>query len=120
MSDEVDDAEISRLVVVFAESIIKQDRSTTAPEGNRHAEVCLAAFLQLTRRFGDRGREALASLFTHSWPRVRVVAAAFLLRYKHAEAMQLLEDMSKEPGMVGFGAERSIYNWNNGYWELDP
>jgi len=119
MSDEADDADMSRLVEAFAKSIVKRDRSETAPEGNRHAETCLAAFEQLTQRFGDRGREALARLFTHSWPRVRVVAAAFLLRYKHAEAMQLLEEMSKEPGMIGFGAERSIYNWNNGYWELD-
>lgn len=119
MTDEADDAEMSRLVAVFAESIIRQDRSATAPEGNRHADVCLAAFKQLTQRFGDRGREELASLFTHSWPRVRVLAAAFLLRYKHAEAMQLLEEMSNEPGMVGLGAERAIYNWNNRYWELD-
>lgn len=120
MSDEADGPEMSRLVEAFAESIVKQDLSATAPEGNRHAEDCLVAFLQLTQRFGDRGREALARLFTHSWPRVRVVAAAFLLRYKHAEAMQLLEEMSTLPGMVGLGAERSIYNWNNGYWELDP
>lgn len=108
MSGNGDDAQMAVLVVQFAESIIRRDQAKTEEEGNRHAEKSLDCFLQLTRRFGDAGRDALSQLFEHSWPSVRITAAAFLLRHKHTEAMRLLEEMSKERGMIGFCAERSI------------
>ncbi len=112
--------EIAELVATFANSVIAQDEARTAAEGNRHATAQLHAFDTLTERFGDRVREALTSLFVHDYLRVRCMAAAFLLRYRHQEARTVLEELSDGTGIAALGAQCTLGNWESGDWELDP
>jgi hypothetical protein len=51
---------------------------------------------------------------------VRVMAAAYLLRYKTTEAKRVLEDAAKGEGMIPFIASQVLKNWEDGTWALDP
>lgn len=90
-----------------------------ARTGNKHAKRYLAAVDKLFAH-GDAGRDALASLLTHPRMDVRVKAAAYLLRYRTAEAKAVLEEASKSEGMVPFIASEVLKNWEQGTWALDP
>ncbi len=48
------------------------------------------------------------------------MAAAWLLRYKHEDAMRVLKELAEGRGIVALAAQCSIENWHNGDWELDP
>ncbi len=48
------------------------------------------------------------------------MAAVFLLRYRHAESVKVLEDLSKGVGMIAFGAQEALKRWDEGAWKLDP
>lgn len=111
---------INNLVDLFAQSVIEQDNANTTDEGNKHATHRAEVFRELTTRFGDRGREELTRHFRHESPRVRCMTAAYLLRYKHAEAMVVLQELAKGRGLAAFGAKRTMKNWETGDWQLDP
>jgi hypothetical protein len=51
---------------------------------------------------------------------VRVTAAAFLLRYRTAEAKAVLEEAAKGEEMVPFEAQQALLRWEEGTWALDP
>jgi hypothetical protein len=108
-------AEFAAGVVAQNEAIMEGDART----GNRHARKMLAAFRSLCAH-GDTGREALCALFTHPRPDVRAKAACLMLRYKHQEAMAVLREVSRMPGLAGFGAGECIKRWEEGAWQLDP
>ncbi|HYO52740.1 MAG TPA: DUF2019 domain-containing protein [Archangium sp.] len=72
------------------------------------------------RAHGDAGRDALAVLLTHPSMDVRTAAAAFLLRYRTAEAKAVLEEAAKGQGLIPFGASEALKRWEEGTWELDP
>jgi len=112
--------DIQGLVKEFADcaEAMKSNR-LDVPEANAYAERTCAAFDKLTA-IGDEGRDALASLFFDRRPTVRVSAAAFLLRYKHAEATAVLKREAKGRGLVAFEAEQALERWKDGTWELDP
>ena len=114
---------IQRLVRDFADSVIGQTeaiRQGDHRKGNRLAKRYIAAFQKL-RDIGDDGRNALASLFTHSRADVRVMAACFLLRHKTHEALALLRrEAAMEEGLASFGASEAIKRWEEGSWNLDP
>lgn len=111
---------IVALVERFATETVAQLSSTDHREGNRHAKHCVKAFKTLIDEYGNAGREALSVLFTNPNLSVRVRAAAFLLRYMHEDAMQVLNELAMRDDMVGFCASQTIKNWNDGVWELDP
>lgn len=110
------------LVRQFAESVVAQDACLErgdATTGNRHARRRFAAFRKL-RAMGDSGREALAELLRDPRPNVRTSAAAFLLRYKTAEALAVLREASKGTGLIAFESGEAIKRWEEGTWQLDP
>ncbi len=110
------------LVQQFAEAVVAQDACLERGDpksGNRHAHLQIAAFRKL-RAMGDSGREALAVLLRDPRPNVRTLAAAYLLRYKTAEALAVLRELSKGRGMIAFGASEAIKRWEEGTWQLDP
>ncbi|XXF78547.1 DUF2019 domain-containing protein [Myxococcaceae bacterium GXIMD 01537] len=90
-----------------------------AKTGNAHAKRCLAAFKKLTEH-GDVGRDALARLLIHPSMDVRTMAAAFLLRYKTAEAKAVLEEAAKGQGLIAFESQQALKRWEEGTWALDP
>ena len=69
---------------------------------------------------GDTGRDALSILLEHEDPGVRCVAAAYLLRYKTEDAMNVLRELAAGRGVVALAAQCTIENWEDGSWELDP
>jgi len=114
------DSEMQELVEDFVKHEIARDEAITGDDGVRHATQCHEAFLQLVKKYGDDGREALSVLFDHGDPRIRLIAAVYLLRYKHEESMSVLQELTKEHGMVALGAEQTMKNWETGNWKVDP
>jgi len=113
--------ELEGLVQEFAQHVAAQTdeiRGGSARKGNKHADRYLAAFKRL-RAHGGTGRDALASLFTHPRMDVRVMAAAFLLRHRAAEARAVLEEAAKGQGLAALGAMQTLKNWEQGTWALD-
>jgi hypothetical protein len=113
---------LEKLVEEFAQNVAAQTEEIshgTASKGNRHAKRYIAAFDKLCAH-GDVGRNALAVLFTHPRMDVRVMAAAFLLRHRTAEARAVLEEAAKGKGLAALGAQQTLENWANGTWALDP
>lgn len=119
---EIMGSTIENLAAIFAENVIAQDACIFACDhrkGNRHAKRYIKAFNELTK-YGDAGREALMVLFGHDAAGVRVMAAAFLLRYRTREALDLLARESAGRGLAAFEAAQAIERWEEGSWSLDP
>src|SRR5512132_213767 len=109
------------LVWQFAEAVVAQDACIErgdAKTGNKHARRQFAAFHKL-RSMGDSGREALAVLLRDPRPNVRAMAAAFLLRYKTADALAVLREAAKGTGLIAFESGEAIKRWEEGTWQLD-
>jgi hypothetical protein len=113
---------LEALVRQFAENVAAQTDAIFTPGADpedKHGDLYIAAFKEL-RTYGDMGREALATLFTHPRADVRTAAAAFLLRYRTAEAKAILEEVAKGEGFIAFGAGQALKRWEEGTWALDP
>ena len=113
---------LEKLVEDFARHVEAQTAAIwrgDAKTGNNHADRYLAAFDKLCAH-GDAGRDALAALFVHPNMDVRTTAAAFLLRYRTAEAKAILEEAAKGEGLVAFASAQALKRWEEGTWALDP
>jgi hypothetical protein len=114
--------QLEELVEQFAQNVAAQTdaiRRGDAKTGNKHARQYTAA-LQELRAQGNAGRDALAVLLKHPRTDVRAMAAAFLLRYRTAEAKAVLEAAAKEGGIAAIGATMTLKRWEEGTWTLDP
>jgi hypothetical protein len=114
--------QIDQLIQEFADCVIEQDKAIfvgDARTGNRFARRGHEAFMQL-RAFGDRGRDALASLLFDPRENVRVAAACYLLRYRNAESLAVLMRAAKGVGLAALEAGEAIKRWREGAWNLDP
>ncbi|HEX5746840.1 MAG TPA: DUF2019 domain-containing protein [Archangium sp.] len=113
---------LEELVEQFAQNVAAQTdaiRRGDARTGNKHAKRYTAA-LQELRAQGNAGRDALSVLLKHPRTDVRAMAAAFLLRYRTAEAKAVLEVAAKEGGVAAIGAIMTLKRWEEGTWTLDP
>jgi hypothetical protein len=113
---------LEELVEQFARHVAAQTdaiRRGDARTGNKHARQYTAALEEL-RAQGNAGRDALAVLLKHSRTDVRAMAAAFLLRYRTAEAKAVLEAAANEGGVAAIGAIMTLKRWADGTWALDP
>jgi hypothetical protein len=90
-----------------------------AKAGNKHAKQRISAFKKLCAH-GNAGRDALAVLLTHPDVDVRTMAAAYLLRYRTAEAIAVLEEAARGQGLIAFEAGEALKRWEEGTWALDP
>ncbi|WP_375761648.1 DUF2019 domain-containing protein [Corallococcus exercitus] len=114
--------ELKELVEQFAHHVVAQNEALfrgDARAGNKHARKYIAAVSKLLES-GDVGREALCVLLKHERMDVRVMAAAFLLRYRTEEARSVLEEAAKGTGLIPFGARQTLQYWAEGTWNLDP
>jgi len=107
--------EFAANVTAQTEAILRGDAKT----GNKHADRYMAAFRKL-RAHGDEGREALVVLLNHPSVDVRTMAAAYLLRYRTAEAKAVLEEAARGEGMIAFECQYTLKHWADGTWALDP
>jgi len=111
---------IPELVDDFVKHFLAQNEAIDHGDvsaGNRHARGINAAWDALIDQYGDAGRDGLAPLLKHPRADVRVLAAAFLLRYKTEEATRVLNEAAAADNLA---AEVTLKNWRNGTWELDP
>ena len=117
-----EDRRMQELVNEFATSVIAQTEAIRLGDhksGNRVARRYIAAFEKL-RAYGDVGRDSLASLLTHESADVRTMSAAFLLRHKTGEALDVLRAAAAGDGIIAFEASEAIKRWEEGTWSLDP
>jgi uncharacterized protein YwqG len=113
--------ELEALVEEFAFNVAAQSDAIMRARpgtGNKHAKQSSAA-LEKLRAHGTAGRDALAALLLHSRVDVRVVAAAFLLRHRTAEAKAVLEEAAKGQGLSALEAKVVLEQWQEGTWTLD-
>lgn len=113
---------LDRLVESFAHHTSAQTTAILrgdAKAGNKHAKQRHSAFKSLCAQ-GDAGREALAVLLAHANADVRTMAAAYLLRYRTAEATAVLEEAARGQGLIAFEAGETLKRWHEGTWALDP
>ncbi|MBN8226050.1 DUF2019 domain-containing protein [Corallococcus macrosporus] len=113
--------ETKALVEQFAHHVVAQNEALFRDDpraGNKHARKYIAAVSKLFAS-GDTGREALCVLLKHERMDVRVMAAAFLLRYRTEESKAVLEEAAKGTGLVPFGAQQTLRFWAEGTWSLD-
>lgn len=109
-------SEFAENVAAQADAVARDDPQT----GNRYARKYINAFKKL-RALGDPGREALVPLLKHERPDVRIMAAAYLMRYCTQEARAVLEAATEEPkGRHAFSATQALKRWDEGDWHLDP
>lgn len=112
---------LEKLTREFAESTAAQTeaiREGDAKTGNRHAKRRIRAF-KVLRSLGDEGRDALLPLLQHARADVRGMAAAYLLRYRTAEARAVLQELATGKGVAAFGAGETLKRWEEGTWALD-
>jgi hypothetical protein len=107
--------EFANCVAAQAKAIEDGDPST----GNKYAKRYVKAFREI-QKHGDEGRRALAELFSDPRADVRVMAAAYLLRFCEHSAVAVLETEAKGEGLVAFGAAQALKRWRDGTWALDP
>jgi hypothetical protein len=74
----------------------------------------LISALKALRRTPDKGKGALTGLLNHSNIRVRHCAAVSLLPLDSVKALKVLEEIAKDPGMVGLDAETALREWRAG------
>lgn len=114
--------EIQRPVEKFAHHTAEQTDlifQGSARAGNKHAKQRVATFKKL-RAYGNAGRDALATLFTHPRADVRGMAAVYLLRHRTSEAQSVLKELAKGEGLAAFEASEALKRWDEGVWQLDP
>ncbi len=110
------------LVAQFAENVAQQTDAIWRGDhktGNKHAKRYISAFEKL-RAMGDAGQDALCVLFGHERPDVRVMAAAYLLRHRTTDALEVLREAAKGSGLIAFEASQAMKRWEEGTWALDP
>ncbi|RKH40098.1 DUF2019 domain-containing protein [Corallococcus sicarius] len=113
---------MEELVSQFAENVAAQTDAIwrgDAKAGNKHARKYISTFDKL-RAHGDAGRQALTVLFEHPRMDVRVMVAAYLLRYRTQDATAVLKEAAKGEGFVPFKASQALKRWEEGTWSLDP
>lgn len=107
------------LVRTFVSSTIGQYdcfRKGDSRTGNRHADRRRVAFEKLAAL---GAKDALLPLLDHEHVEVRVAAAGYLLRHRHAEARSVLEAIAAGEGFAAFEAAQTLRHWENGTWQID-
>jgi hypothetical protein len=108
------------LVEVFASAVIAQNQCISegdAKTGNRHAERYIKAARSLLAAGAD-SITRFAGLLQHTDPGVRVMAAAFLLKDRTAEAVAALRPLADGEGIVALGARMTLARYEEGDLEI--
>lgn len=94
-----------------------REKLKDARAANLEHDRVVQAFHQL-EALGEEGWSAMRGLASHEDPEVRTWAATHLLRVDPEMACRVLEDLSTEPGFVGFEAGIVLTEWRAGRLRL--
>lgn len=110
--------EISKLINRFVTASIGHGEATR--DGDyRSANRCFNIKTEVVSKLDElERRAALLELLDHQSSFVRCAAAARTLKIDEERATATLEELSKEPGLVGFDAEMILKEWRKGNLEL--
>jgi hypothetical protein len=112
---------IQELIDVFVAAVIGQHEALANGDwrtGNPLAKKYDAAFRKIIEH-GDEGRNALLALIEHPNVAVAEMSAVYSLKYSPDQCLKVLRQLSREPGLVGFGAQQAIQRWEEGAWQLE-
>lgn len=112
---------IGKLVTDLIDAAIKQDEATITGDGKdarKYGKQIIRTWDAIIE-IGESAKEDLSSHLWHPHPSARLRIAAFLLKYKHNEAMAVLRDLAKGEGLVSFCAQEAIKRWEEGTWALE-
>jgi hypothetical protein len=109
------------LVESFAAEVAAQDscidRGDSA-SGNAHAQRYVSAARTLLDG-GDDSVDAFTKLLAHSNPSVRVMAAAFLLKNRTKQAVEVLTVAAEGSGRAALGAQMTLDRFARGILEIN-
>jgi len=123
MSTNDTKAEILSLVKLFADNAILSRKYLweDSKKQNEHEDAVGCAFDELVSKYGNAGREALATLLSNENDSVASKAAAHLLRYCNHQATSTLKRIAETgDGFNAFAASEALKRWEEGDWDLDP
>ncbi len=106
----------SVLLARYVQAAIRHGEATlqsNPDKGNAEYDLLMEA-LKAMRASSAGERRALTSILDHPDPSVRGWAATHLLGVDPDKALPVLRRLSVLPGIIGFGAEMVIKEWNKG------
>jgi len=113
MPELIPDAELIR---DYASAARDRGRALEAADPNRanaHFDALTSIYRELKRR-GRQSLQGLAELGVDPDPYVRAAAGWALIEVDPKQARQVLEQVSKLPGLSGFSAQTTLDEWDKG------
>lgn len=104
-----------KLIVEYREA---QKRPSEYKKINKIVKKIRNVF-QKIREQGDPAREELYKHLKNQPLEISSFVAAYLLRYKTKESINVLMEASKVPGDIGYGAKQTLNRWKENDWHLD-
>jgi hypothetical protein len=120
--NKMEKKDLGQYISVSVENVVLQNKcinDNNPKAGNKAAKKYIEAFKSIVNNYGDVGRESLSKELQNKDDNVKLMTAAFLLRYKHNESMRILNELVKQDNLLGFSAGETIKRWNEGLWSLD-
>lgn len=112
---------IEKLVAVLVDAAIRGDEAVMAGDGKqarKYGRILVKKWESICE-VGDAAKEVLAQHLHHPNPSARSAVAAFLLKFKHEEAMAVLKELAEGEGLVPFACQECIKRWEEGTWSLE-
>ena len=109
-------ADIEKLIAKYARAAGAHGRGTVEGNSrlaNRNYDKIIDALRELDQQSTD-GRKVLRRLYFHQDPAVRVWAATHLIEMDTEGAVRVLREVAEHSGMIGFGAEMVLKEWEAG------
>ena len=113
--------QINKLVDDFVVSV-KKRHSALIKGDSRNANAQTKRYHKLFLAIVELGQEAREVLLTQIYNEddyVATMAAIYSLRYSPEKSFNILSEMAKKPGFVGFEAQMAVKLWESGNWKLN-
>ena len=110
-----------KLAAELVDAAIRGDEAVMAGDSKqaRKQSKILVKKWESICEIGYEAKEVLAQQLHHPNPSARSAVAAFLLKFRHEEAMAVLKELAKGDGLVPFQCQEAIKRWEEGTWSLE-
>jgi len=111
---ELTSATVNQLLSLYVDAAsahLRASKQGDHKRANPQHDIVAAAYRELR----ERGEEAaLLPLLAHADPGVRSWAGAHALEFSPRAGEKVLEELTAEPGPVGFNAQMTLETWRGG------